>query len=467
MSVPVLVLCVATAWGSLSSGPEELVARLGAARYADREAASAAIVALGRPALDALVANRDHPDLEVRTRVNALIVRIEGSLLLEPTPIVLDFRDKPVDEVIREINRRSGTQFALEPERSPHWVGRRVSLLADRPVPFWSAVDQLCEAARLQYAFPNPASRGNSARSMTLTDGEDRPPGPMSDRGPFRVNLMSLHYQRDLNFGSTPSQQIMPQAFAPHGRRVPLPVGIPTRTADGSTTTEVFYARMQLSAEPHLSLRQNGPTKLDAAVDDLGQVLAPPALPEGVAFQHVASYMGMPAQGPVQFQIYLKRPEAPGRSIRLLRGSVPVSVSMRKPNPLTIPLDGSEGKTFTLDGTTATINERKPGGNGEQAMVTVTIRPKSPAVGGEDADLDAFSMPRPDLGPLQLELADASGQAIPWFLAQSQANGEEFKLTLAAIPSGDTPAPPSTLRYFGTVRTIHSVAFEFRDVPMP
>ena len=54
--------------GEPSQDLAALVAQLGAARYADREAAAQAIERIGRPALPALRSARDARDLEVRTR---------------------------------------------------------------------------------------------------------------------------------------------------------------------------------------------------------------------------------------------------------------------------------------------------------------------------------------------------------------------------------------------------------------
>ena len=69
--------------------PNELVSRLGANRYAEREAASVALEGVGRPALPALRAARGSRDPEVRNRATGLVQRIEGSLLTQPTRIRL------------------------------------------------------------------------------------------------------------------------------------------------------------------------------------------------------------------------------------------------------------------------------------------------------------------------------------------------------------------------------------------
>jgi hypothetical protein len=73
-----------------------LVDRLGSPRYAEREAAADDLERLGRQAIPALRAARDARDLEIRTRALALVNKIEGALLTQPTLVTLDFEDQPL-----------------------------------------------------------------------------------------------------------------------------------------------------------------------------------------------------------------------------------------------------------------------------------------------------------------------------------------------------------------------------------
>lgn len=66
-----------------TASPAELVQRLGAGRYAEREAASEALEALGAEALPALRAARDDPDAEIRRRAGELSRRIEVTRMVD------------------------------------------------------------------------------------------------------------------------------------------------------------------------------------------------------------------------------------------------------------------------------------------------------------------------------------------------------------------------------------------------
>ncbi len=452
MSGASLIVCLALT--AAAPGPGDLIAGLGSARYADREAAASALERLGRSALPALRASRDHPDLEVRTRVAALLEKIEGALLLEPTPVVLDFQDRPIAEVLGEINARTGLQIALAPDPAPKGLAsRRVTLRSERPLPFWAAIDRLCDAGGLQYGFPGQAGPTSRDRSFTLAAGGNRPPGLMSDHGPFRVNLMSLHYQRDLTFGGG-GTAMAPRPVGPQG----------ASTTGGQAVNEQFTARLQAAAEPHLSLRQAGPLKLATAVDELGQSLLQPSTAASPFYQP-STYYGM-TPGTVPFQAFLKRPDRPGRTIKLLRGSLPITIMTRKPGPLVVPLEGATNRTFRNEEVGVVVHEAKPGPNSNGVSVEVSITPQSsraPVVG----EVDVFQ-PRSDMGSLQIELVDAAGRPLGWYPSSTQQNGDEFRMTLTIVPGPNgAAAPAASLRYYATSRTNAELPFEFRDVPMP
>src|SRR4051794_34833224 len=95
--------------------PAALVLQLGSSRYAEREAAAGALERLGRLAIAPLRAARDSRDPEIRTRAAALINKIEGALLTEPTLVNLDFEDCPVAEVVKAFSEQTGVKLGLIP----------------------------------------------------------------------------------------------------------------------------------------------------------------------------------------------------------------------------------------------------------------------------------------------------------------------------------------------------------------
>src|SRR5690348_11567137 len=95
-----LVCGVAAAGPDAEAGPDPatLVERLGAPRYAEREEAAKALERSGAAAVPALRAARKARDPEVRARAAALLERIESGLMVRPTTVRLDYRDRPLNE---------------------------------------------------------------------------------------------------------------------------------------------------------------------------------------------------------------------------------------------------------------------------------------------------------------------------------------------------------------------------------
>ncbi len=107
--------------------------------------------------------------------------------------------------------------------------------------------------------------------------------------------------------------------------------------------TEQFNAHLLVAAEPRLAISQNGALQVLEAVNDLDNSLLAPAAAGAVA-NRVAGYFGVMSGSVIQLPAPLHRPDRPGRTIKKLRGVIPVSVSSRGPQPLVVPLDHDLGK---------------------------------------------------------------------------------------------------------------------------
>ena len=81
------------------------VAGLSAPRRAERERAAKGLEALGEAARPALIEAAGSNDLELRARAAAVLDAIEGQALGRATPVVLDFRDVPLADVLGRHDR--------------------------------------------------------------------------------------------------------------------------------------------------------------------------------------------------------------------------------------------------------------------------------------------------------------------------------------------------------------------------
>ncbi len=191
--------------------PAALIEKLGAASFAEREA-SKSLENLGGKALPALRGALKSRDAEVRARARAMIDRIEARLLVQETPIRLDFKDAPLDDVLKSISNQAGFQVSLA-GRGPMNMGsrtERITLSDPAPTGFWKAVDRVFEAARLGYqAQPGAQVRMMRSAARPQSDLVFAPQAefsspPSSDHGPFRVSLMMLSYASQVRFNVAP-----------------------------------------------------------------------------------------------------------------------------------------------------------------------------------------------------------------------------------------------------------------------
>jgi hypothetical protein len=164
----------------------------------------------------------------------------------------------------------------------------------------------------------------------------------------------------------------------------------------------------------------------------------------------------------------MTRPEVPGKTIRRLRGVVPLTVATRKPHPLSIALDGAKGKTFRNDDVALTVNDVRTLGNTRQTTIELTVRPLSGSASGLSygpAGAD-FLARRPDAFQQQIEVSDAQGRVLHWF--PNNLDADSSRLTLAVTPRGGEPnGEPAEVRFFGLARSATDLAFEFNDLPLP
>jgi hypothetical protein len=444
--------------------PRELVARLGSPRYAEREAAAAGLEQLGGAALPALRAARDSRDLEIRTRAYHLIDRIEAARLMQPSRVRLGFENVPLADALKSLSEQAGFKIAVYPENVPRWSAQRVTLRESDPVPFWRAIDRLCDVAGLQ-ADPRMHGSGMMREPVFfLSDGTGRALVPVSDHGPFRVSLSSVHYQRDVNFvavGLGAALRSRPGMVAP--RRAPA--GSVARPQLNPVTNEQFTAQLVVAAEPRLSISQNGVVQVLEAVDNLGKSLAP-AGAAGPVINRFATYFGGMNGSVLQVQATLVRPSGVGETIKKLRGVVPLAVSSRRPEPLIASLDHATGKRFENRDVELTIHDIRLLPNTHQAMIELSVKPNEHASSSERGAVEAWSdlTHRVDSQRLQLEILDARGQSLAWFPSGVDSETSHVTLTVSNV---QPTATLKELRYHMLTRDTMSVPFEFNDIPMP
>ena len=229
-----------------------------------------------------------------------------------------------MSEVIREVTAATGCRLRiLDTQRS--WLAERITLHIAQPVPFWKAVDRLCEAGRLQ------SNLGVDADGQCVSFFRNETIGPTSDFGAFRVQIEEIYFNRRYRKLHLGRDRSPPQSLSDEDQ-------------DGS------FIELRVMVEPRMEIRNYGSLKGLSVMDDRGQSLLrtdPKSRPRNRDF-------GFTSAGYVLGRVPLKQVEQPGRMIRKVhrsRLSWSPCVGLRS----VIPLEVAVGRSYRSDESIVTI----------------------------------------------------------------------------------------------------------------
>jgi hypothetical protein len=472
----------------LASGQEEspavLVSRLGAGRYAERQAAADALRRLRAAALPALNDARKARDQEVRERSALLFEEIEAAAALDATQVRLDFRDRTVSEVAEAIRARSGMRlvagdtlgFAGVLARGARWPERRISLESPQPVPFWIAVDQFSRASRVRRRYsPNELS-GPANHGLALFPGSANP--PHSDHGSIRIELLRIRYERDLS--------LAPGLESRWGRSA----GFATENTPGQALGRASnsYAEILISVEPRLRIIGDVSLESLEVVGEGGQSLLKERASDDPAQQAILLQAnpqldpklhpelrfgtGRRQSSTTQYRrIPLSDVEPAFGGVARLSGRAVVAVMARQPDPLVIGLAGAQGKTFEKDGMRLVIHD-VAGADGGSVIVNLTLVDDGP---GETLKIQGPGVrPVTVNGPLdlldqQLQFLDDDDTVLLWNFTASHALGTRGRMSvqLRRWDAGRIESSKLRVRVHKLFGAGSEVPFSFEDIPLP
>ncbi len=446
----------------------ELVRRLGSDRYAERQAAAKALEAMGQPALPALRAAAASKDAELRDRAAAIVDRIESHDLNTASSITLDFTDLALDEIVDRIGGRAPGRLAWAPATPASARQRRVTIREQQPLPFWAAIDRLCQSGGFHYIPGSPRGGGPAQFRLFLAPGSML--CPHAEHGPLRLEIVALAHSRQVNLIPGNREEF------PRSRSMLSEFGL---------REEEFMATMRILAEPRMLIGQVGNALITLAVDDRGQSILPGPAP----FLYHYGYGHGDLQACAAYILKLKRPERAGTVIKHFKLTIPVEVVALMPDGLEIPLEGSSGKTFrhgkesieilaverisqdarlvrfkvTSDETVPVSLDLDPSGK----LAPVARQPAQPAV-----THDAF------------QVLDRERRPFPFYIGNLRPDGPSVTAELMIHPDRDVPIPvparngvvprparepavPAVLLHTQLRRSIILATFEFTDIPLP
>src|SRR5262245_2315104 len=428
-----LILCFVVAAGVRSDGPEaaqptveQLIERLGSRDFKSREAAAKALAARSEEALPAMRKAIAHPDPEVRQRLEQIVGDAERALLLAPKRVTLKLDNVLLKDALAELSRQSGYRVDLQ-----GGMPQQIVNLDVKNATFWETLDKLSAQAGLVLQQHHDMQGGLILYAQNAIT-------PFVDyRGPFRVWATGFHYNKSLTFGSIPRSQ------ASVGQR-----------------SEQMSFMFSVVAEPKLPLLGLGQPKLTAAIDDQDNSLLPPAVKGGVYETYHSGYYGY-RNLVLQTQVQLVGPSAAARSLKSIKGALPVTLladqraEITVDQILTVKDKKFEGKDVTLE-----ITEVKEA-PGKTYQIVMTARRNGKEQACEFAWINSLHQ--------RIELPDDKVQKFQshdfnWI------NGTPTTVqgTFMFGDGGNAKlGKPHKLTYFGWVTMQHQVEFEFRDLPLP
>jgi len=339
---------------------------------------------------------------------------------------------RPIKDVLAELTRQTGYKIASWPDEQPSAKDPHVFTFHLDNVPFWQAMDQVCEAGGLIL------QQGYGDDTLRVYAQESYVPFTYYS-GAFRVVATGFNYSRSNQFGQLPRTG----GFVQQGQ---------------GRDNLLFTAT--IAVEPKLPMLRAGQMRILEAVDDEHHSMIatnPGQTNDGLSRRY---YYGG------SFRSFLHQSQAPllmvsrtAQSVKKVRGVIPVTiVSEQKQIVVTERLLSSKGKKIKAGGATFQIEDvSEMPGKQYQLRISITDESKN---GSDDGSLMQSLQQR-------LQVQDDKGASRQMNVMSISQNGNNhMQLTFLLMPQGNVGAP-NRLVYLNWETMDHEVEFEFRDLPLP
>jgi len=512
------VLCAALfgVWGAIlaaaeipstDSSPERvarLIQQLGSARFAEREAATRSLDALGDAAVGPLQTAASSSDAETRRRAGELLARIGQraivAKILKPTTVALDFTNTPLDDAVKTLAKKTG--LAIELPQRAQFAGRKVSIKTE-PLPVWEAIEAFCRKADLHewdgattlpgmpalpstaVATANGAVFGGIQGQIVIGGRQGRTSHPFDGKV---VLLDGTGSVAGLCHAGAVRLRVLP-----HGTPFPM-----------SIMGDDLLFPLQVSAESRLQFAGAISVRIEKANDEFGKnheatgVVVPNANSDDMTFVLLpnGAMMAQPASGRAgPSALRIARGDKAAKSMREITGEMTAQVRVTEalaridgPMKSGMAANGPDGVSVKLnDVTTPSAGEIKMSielglppevqpmgalagmGGGRMAFQGGIVFQQQLAIGAKAA-LPPLPSGTTEYNGLALE--DAQGRR--WIATHAQQESMRFGgqqgLVTQFVVTFKAPATDATaarLVFSGSRPAVIAIPFAFRDVPLP
>jgi hypothetical protein len=449
---------------AMAAGPEptDLVAQLGSAKYAEREAAASALEKLGAAAFPVLKAARTDPDPEIKNRAEVVLDSIERSMIAKPIRLSFDGRVYTAVELAEILGNSQGV--ALEVVQGQELVPparRTIELSRPTELGFWEVADRLGMTLLWEVESRDFGRQMSQTTTTVKLVPKALKPLPTSDFGPFRVVIHGPAHQAREIAGDEPRPRNLGMGFRNAGN-----MGI------GAAETSLVLP-MEILAEPRLALRSSGNIRITEAIDDEDQSIAGNLRGE---LDPANNLNGERSLSTLKVRLRLKSASSTPLRLKSLKGTIPIEIEARRIEPIVIPIPGpgqGEQKPVLCGGTTMQVHglTKNQFGFAGNFALDLTIRREGwsfVGLGGRRGMGQIWQVVSGDTDRFwdNIEIVDAQGRAYRGGTRRPTAGeGDGIRLQYA-LDAREGVGQPTHVRFYGGVRTIVEVPFEFQNVKL-
>lgn len=408
------------------------VEQLGDNDFRKRDEASQALRDAGARALPALRKAINHPDAEIRRRVNDLLPEIETAVLLAPKRVTFKMVNKPVKAAFDELIRQTGYQIEYNVTDPNHAYS-----FDFKDTPFWDAVEKISRETGLAL------QQGYGDDHVRLYAQNGYAPYVVT-WGAFRFTATGFNQYKNVDFGL---------------------VG---RAGQPQTRNETLTLMFSVFVEPKLALLGVGEAHVEAAYDDERHSMLPPV--NNVDFNNnpwmtrrfvAGKYGNGNRMYSMQTQVNLQRPSDRATSLKVIRGVLPVTLLVdQKAVVVTDKLPQAKGTKAKVGDSLINIDEvtETPA---KQYLIKMSVT--------EDQKDNPNDYSWTNSLYQRIEVLDEKGNRMQIYGSQwnnSSANHVDMTLTYGSV-GGAKPEPAAKLIYHTWTTEQHLIPFEFKDLPLP
>lgn len=413
---------------------EKLIVDLGSGDYRKREQAMAQIRRRGLSALPALRRALGSPDPEVRRRLVTLVPTLETEALLAPKRVTLNVENKQLHTVFEEITRQTGYKISFWSSTPNQVISLKV-----KDMPFWEAIDHICLKAGIsvQQSYGDKQVRLQGPSSTTPY---------VAHSGSFRLVANNIQQYRTIDLNSGNNNNVV----------------MPFNRNESLTFSFTLYC------EPNMGLLGVDQSRLIAAYDSEKNSMLMPAQddnpytnPWGFRGRMTSRYGNGNRQYFLQTQVQLNRVSEKASRIKVLRGTVPVTLLVEeKPTVVADNILKAKGKKTKIGNTHFHIEDIKEM-PGKQYQLKVSISEQNPENPNDYSWNNSIYQ--------RIELVDDKGNKFQTFGTSWNGSGpSNVQMTITYGTFGAVKmGPPSKFIFHQWITRQHNLNFEFRDIPLP